>query len=78
MQSRVHQFNALAPVSETGMVNVPACKESFCRWLVHDSANFASAIVERPLRRLRGRAPPGMPGYAAAAPETEREDAADE
>ena len=78
MQNRVNQFNALVPVSETGMVNVPACKESFCRWLVHDSSDLASAIVERPFRRLRGRAPPGMPGYPAAAPETEREDAADE
>ena len=67
MQNRVNQFNALVPVSETGMVNVPACKESFCRWLVAESNSFAFRVVERPLRRLAGRALPPLPEQEAEA-----------
>lgn len=62
MKNRVLQFNAMVPVTEGAMVTVPACAESFCRWLVYESSNFASSVVERPMRRLAGRALPPLPG----------------
>ena len=61
MQSRVTQFHARAPVPTDAMVDVPDCCESFARWLLVDAANFATATVERPVRRLRGRALPPLP-----------------
>ena len=61
MQSRVHQFHATAPVPESVVANVPNCRESFCRWLLVEAAEFASRHVERPLRELPGRAVPVLP-----------------
>jgi hypothetical protein len=60
MQSRVHQFNALVQVPGA-MVKIPDCAESFCRWLLVDAAAFATSHVERPLRKLQGRALPPLP-----------------
>ena len=64
MQSRVSQFLATAPVPERAFVDVPYCKESFCRWLVADAGSVATGVAERPLRRLRGRALPALPAPA--------------
>ena len=66
MQNRCHQFNALVPVPEDDMVTVPTCKESFCRWLVCESSQFAARVVPRPMRRLQGRALPPLPDQAAS------------
>jgi hypothetical protein len=62
MQSRVRQFLAVAPILDAQVAEVPECKESFCRWLVIDAGQFATGTVERPMRRLRGRALPALPG----------------
>ena len=69
MQKRVHQFNALVPVLDDAVATVPACAETFCRWLVGAAGNFASHGVEGPLaiRRLQGRAPPSLPEEEAEA-----------
>jgi hypothetical protein len=66
MQKRVWQFNALVPVSEGDMVSVPACRESFCRWLVCEASNVASRSVPRPVRTLVGRALPALPAAASS------------
>lgn len=61
MQQRVHQFTARAAVPDSSLVMVPKCRESFCRWLVVESAQFANRVVERPLQQLVGRALPVLP-----------------
>ena len=71
MQRWVHQFTAIAPLPHQDLVAVPACKETFCRWLVADAAEAAVGQVERPIRRLAGRAPPALPGGAGAEAEGE-------
>ena len=60
MQARMEQFSATAVVPGD-LATVPDCAESFCRWLVVEAANFATGTVERPLRRLQGRALPAYP-----------------
>ena len=78
MQSRVHQFHATAPVPENVVADVPNCRESFCRWLLVEAAEFASRHVERPLRELPGRAVPVLPlvqpGVGAAQEDAARAD----
>ena len=63
MQSRVHQFHALAPVPSNVLASVPDCPETWCRWIVADAARAAVGQVQRPLalKRLSGRAPPPLP-----------------
>ena len=75
MQNRVFQFNALEKVAEGAEVTVPPCAESFCRWLVAESNSFAFRVVERPLRRLAGRALPPLPGQEAEAQQAEADEA---
>jgi len=66
MQNRVFQFHAAAPLPQERLAGVPACRETFCRWLLAEAAAAAMGPVQRPVRRLAGRAPPPMP--AAGAP----------
>ena len=61
MKSRVRQFTAVAPLADDVVVEVPSCEESFCRWLVVEAAEFATGTVERPVRRLKGKALPALP-----------------
>ena len=61
MQARAHQFNAMVPVPGNTLACVPKCRESFCRWLLAEATQFASRVVERPLRQLPGRALPLLP-----------------
>ena len=61
MQSRVHQFNAAAALQTGALLTVPACKGTFCRWLVIDAALFAVGAVQRPICCLQGWAPPELP-----------------
>lgn len=61
MQNRVLQFNALVAVKGADLVNVPACHQSFCRWLVCEAGTFANKHIERPMRTLEGRALPALP-----------------
>ena len=48
MQARVEQFTAAEAVAGV-LADVPACPESFCRWLVEDSAEWAMGAVPPPL-----------------------------
>ena len=66
MQGRVRQFLAMAPVPPEGLADVPYCKESFCRWLLSESAQSATSSIERPLRQLTGRMVPALPSDPAA------------
>ena len=66
MQGRVRQFLAMAPVLPEGLADVPYCKESFCRWLLSESAQSATSSIERPLRQLTGRMVPALPSDPAA------------
>ena len=69
MQTRVFQFRASVPVPEVVLAPVPECAESFCRWLVVESASYASAHVHRPLQQLVGRA---LPVLSRMPPETQQ------
>lgn len=62
MQSRVQQFLATGTIIGESLASVPDCQETWCRWVVADSADAAVGSVERPLRVLTGRAPPSLPG----------------
>ena len=62
MQSRVDEFEATFQIPKEHFVTAPACKESWCRWVVADSVRYASSpqlglplapsIRARPLPRL--------------------------
>ena len=45
MQNRMHQFFASAPVPSGTLASVPDCRESWCRWVVVDSALAAVGQV---------------------------------
>ena len=81
MKSRVRRFPARAPVPDGPgggeFATVPECGESFCRWLVFDAGSFASAVVERPLRQLPGRALPPLPEELQLVGEQTEDEAAD-
>ena len=62
MKSRVEQYHAAVPVPENSFASIPDCKETWCRWIVADASTVATGSVERPMRRLAGRAPPRLPG----------------
>ena len=47
MQKRVFQFTALHQMDDTLLVDVPKCKESFCKMVLEDSTAFAGRTVAR-------------------------------
>jgi hypothetical protein len=60
MQNRMERFSANAVVPGD-LATVPDCAETVCRWRVVEAADFGTGTVERPLRRLQGRALPAYP-----------------
>ena len=42
MQARVEQFVALVTLREEDFVTVPPCKQSWCRWVLTESAAYAA------------------------------------
>ena len=61
MKSRVLQFTASHIIDECDFVTPPMCKESWARWVVTDSALFATRPGPRPPPQLRRRALPTLP-----------------
>ena len=61
MQSRVIQFTASHVLRTAAFVDVPACKESWARWVVADSMAYAARPAPRAPPRLRGRELPSLP-----------------
>ncbi len=52
MQSRVHQFHAMAQLPTEALRAVPPCPEGFSRWLLLGSAEAAARHVPRPLSSI--------------------------
>ena len=61
MKSRVEQFTALVAIDKADFVEIPKCGESWCRWVLTDSAAFANALPPRPPRQLPKLALPLLP-----------------
>ena len=61
MKSRVLQFTATHIIDERDFVTPPMCKESWARWVVTDSAVFATQPGPRPPPQPRRRALPTLP-----------------
>ncbi len=61
MQSRVLQFEAQAALEPGAFVPVPRCGASFARWLVADSAAYASRPAAAPAPSLPRRPLPLLP-----------------
>jgi len=47
MQSRIFQFTVLHKMDDKQFVDVPKCKESFCKMVLEDSTAFAGRTVAR-------------------------------
>ena len=60
MKNRVYQFTARHQMDMTQLVDVPKCRESFCKVVVEDSTAFALRAVPR------GPAPVPRPSAGAA------------
>ena len=72
MKSRVIEFTADFVIDKKDFVTLPLCKESWARWVVVDSLEFAArpgprAVPRTLARRVLPALPPALAGDEAAA-----------
>ena len=76
MQSRVDQSEATHQIEEIDFQESPQCKESWCRWVLHDSMAFARR--QGPQHVLATKAAPRQKVALPVLPLAEEEDVEDD